>query len=296
MNKKDEKKNERQIFNRYAGWRKYVMRGRFLRKAAYFALKPRLKRKIRNWMQTPSLFSSVEIETINRCNGECPFCPVNRHDENRPYALMTEELFDRIVKQLGEMGFAGSLSLHSNNEPFLDKRIIDFARRAREVVPLAAIQIYTNGSLLTEEKLLQIMPFLDRLVIDNYDDQLQLTEQSKMVLRVCEQKPELQKKIEIHLRKVHEVLYTRGGQAPNNDKKEVFHMPCTMPFGQFIIRPDGKISLCCNDARGKYTLGDCNVQRLEEIWFSEGYNEIRRQLAKGRDTLPLCRYCDTFSL
>ena len=24
------------------------------------------------------LFSSVEIETINRCNGSCPFCPVNR--------------------------------------------------------------------------------------------------------------------------------------------------------------------------------------------------------------------------
>lgn len=27
---------------------------------------------------------SIEIETINRCNNDCSFCPVNRNNDNRP--------------------------------------------------------------------------------------------------------------------------------------------------------------------------------------------------------------------
>ena len=27
----------------------------------------------------------IEIETINRCNGICPFCPINANEPQRPY-------------------------------------------------------------------------------------------------------------------------------------------------------------------------------------------------------------------
>lgn len=61
-----------------------------------------------------------------------------------------------------------------------------------------------------------------------------------------------------------------------------------------IIRPDGKISLCCNDALGKYTLGDVNNQSIDEIWNSEEYQKIRNEmLYNGRKNLLLCKNCDT---
>ena len=65
------------------------------------------------------MFSSVEIEVINRCNGICPFCPVNRNKDPRKLKKMDEKLFKKIMDELGEIHYSGRLALHSNNEPFL---------------------------------------------------------------------------------------------------------------------------------------------------------------------------------
>lgn len=283
------------VVNRYKGIRSLFMRGKFMRKIFYKIEKPFLSRDAKKIFEEERLFEQVEIETINRCNGECPFCPINRHAESRAFAMMSEELFVKIISQLGEMDYRGNLGLFSNNEPFLDNRIIHFAKIAREKVPNAFIHLYTNGSILTEEKILEIMKYLDRMVIDNYNDALELNETSKIALKLCEENRELDKKIEIHLRKIHEVLYTRAGQAPNNQAKKTFNMPCLLPLKQMVIRPDGKVSLCCNDALGKFTMGDCNSQGLTEIWQSPNFREVRKKLLVGRDRLELCRFCDTFS-
>ena len=92
------------------------------------------------------MFSSIEIEVINRCNGICPFCPVNRNTDPRKLKRMDEALFKKIIDELGEMGYSGRLALHSNNEPFLDPRIVEFTKYAREHVPKAHIYMYTNGT------------------------------------------------------------------------------------------------------------------------------------------------------
>lgn len=239
------------------------------------------------------LFSSVEIEVINRCNGNCPFCPVNRDIDPRIMKRMDTELFYKIINELGELDYRGRLALHSNNEPFLDDRIIDFAKYAREHVPHAFLYMYTNGTLLTIEKFNEIIPYLDRMVIDNYDDELKLHDNSKKINEICRKNGRLNRKVEIHVRKIHEVLNTRGGQSPNNNKRATYSMSCILPFKQLIIRPDGKISLCCNDPYGKYTLADLTKTSLQEAWYSDGYKAVRNRLRKGRKNIELCRFCDT---
>lgn len=239
------------------------------------------------------LFSSIELEVINRCNGECPFCPVNRHVDPRKTIKMDEKLFRKIIDELSELEYSGRLALHSNNEPFLDSRIIQFAKYAREKLPKAFIYMYTNGTLLTLDKFIEIIPYLNRMVIDNYDDELKLHENAKIIDQYCKKDGKLDKKVEIHVRKIHEVLKTRGGQAPNNDKSRTLNMSCVLPFKQLIIRPDGKISLCCNDALGKYTMADLSKMTLKEAWYSERYKKLRKKLRKSRARIRLCRYCDT---
>ncbi len=49
----------------------------------------------------------VAIETINRCNGSCRFCPCNTRDETRPLKKMTEDLFLSIRQQLIDWNYAG---------------------------------------------------------------------------------------------------------------------------------------------------------------------------------------------
>lgn len=239
------------------------------------------------------LFTSVEIEVINRCNGECPFCPANRHSDPRKLAKMETSLFRKIIDELGELNYAGRIALHSNNEPFLDNRIIEFAKYAREKVPNAYIYMFTNGTLVTLDKFKGIMPYLDKMVIDNYNDELKLHHNVQAIHDLCMKNTYYNKKVEIHVRKVNEVLSTRGGQAPNNHKKKILFMSCILPYKQMVIRPDGKTSLCCNDAYGKNSLADLNKMTLEEAWYSERYKKVRDILRHGRKHVHLCRYCDT---
>lgn len=64
------------------------------------------------------------------------------------------------------------------------------------------------------------------------------------------------------------------------------------PFEQVVIRPDGKISLCCNDATGKVTMGDLTKDTLLTIWRGEKYQSIRKTMLQNRSLNPLCKDCD----
>ena len=243
------------------------------------------------------MFNHIEIETINRCNGSCSFCPVNRKADPRSKAVMTWEMFRSIVEQLSEVNYCGRFTTFSNNEPLLDERIIDFNKYAREKLPYARMHLFTNGTLLTLEKFIMMAEVLDELIIDNYQQDLKLIKPSEEIVEYCEKHPELKKKVTIVLRKPNEILTSRGGTAPNReDLKEYGDDRCVLPFKQMIIRPDGKVSLCCNDAIGKYTLGDLNQEKLLEIWYGPRFQMVRKCLHEGRKAWGNCRYCDTFSM
>ena len=243
------------------------------------------------------LFEYVEIETYNRCNGGCSFCPVSKNVDTRPLAKMPTELFENIIDQLHNLNYDGSLALFSNNEPFLDERIFEFHSYARKQLPNAKMHLFTNGTLLTVEKFVEIMKYLDELIIDNYRQDLQLIKPCREIKDYVENHPEYLSRVTISIRKPNEILTSRGGDAPN--RKELMSYGndrCALPFEQLIIRPDGKISLCCNDPLGKVTLGDLNHETLTEVWYGDKYNSVRQALIKGRGELAHCKYCDTFYL
>ena len=243
-------------------------------------------------------FSQVEIETINRCNGGCAFCPVNHSVDPRPERMMTEDLFAGLIRQLADIGYAGFLNLYSNNEPLLDPRLEDFASAARAALPGAFINLSTNGTLLGVDRLRKLLPHVDRIVVNNYHVRPELHEHSRRIRDFClgeEGRALLAgKTLEISLRDRRDILTSRAGNAPNRPPPaKPPAIPCALPFSQLIIRPDGKVSLCCNDALGQVTLGDLAAQSLDEVWFGEAFQAVRRtMLEKGREGLPLCRACD----
>ena len=242
------------------------------------------------------LFSHVEIETINRCNNTCSFCPVNRKSDTRPFCRMETSFFKSIIGQLSELGYSGALGLFSNNEPLLDDRIFEFCRIARESIPNAFIFIMTNGILLNIEKTELLMRYLDRLVIDNYDDSLRLIKPVQEVYDYCVSNNKYSDRIKICLRKRNEILTNRAGKAPNRTVRIKVASACLYPYSQMIIRPDGKVSLCCNDACGMMTLGDLNTQKMADVWRGEKFMTIREKLSRGRADIPLCSGCDSGTL
>lgn len=243
------------------------------------------------------LFNHIEIETVNRCNGVCSFCPVNKNNDSREYAKMEWSLFEKIVLQLEKLNYSGRFTTFSNNEPLLDERIIEWNRFARIHLPYARMHLFTNGTLLSLDKFKELIGILDELIIDNYQQDLQLIKPCKEIFEYCQTHEELKKKVTIVLRKPQEILTTRGGDSPN--RYDVIEYPkdrCLLPFKQIIVRPTGKVSLCCSDALGKYTLGDLNVNSLIEIWNGPQFNMVRKCLYDGRENWGKCKFCDNFSV
>ncbi len=243
------------------------------------------------------LFEYIEIETVNRCNGVCSFCPVNKKIDPRTPQRMDEKLFYRIIDQLGALDYEGELSLFSNNEPLLDERIVQFHRYTRDKLPKARIHMFTNGTLFTLPLFIELIPYLDELVIDNYMQELKLIRPVEEIVRYVEEHPKLRKKVTVVLRKPDEILTSRGGDAPNRRELVSYRAEtCALPFEQMIIRPDGKVSLCCNDPLGKNTMGDVSRESLTEVWYGDGFQKARERIARGREQWEHCKFCDTFYL
>lgn len=256
-------------------------------------------------LSSPKMPLAIEIETLNKCNNDCPFCPVNKTIDPRPFQRMPDQLIERIANELGERNYNGLIGLFSNNEPLLDTRIFEICRLFRKRVPGAYIYIYTNGIVINTDSYLRLFDEgLDELVIDNYSDDLNLLPSVQELVNGVNKldSPSIERykaKTTIVLRKKNEVLTNRGGIAPNKsverfDKYKIFtNGSCVLPFVQMVVRPSGKVSMCCQDAHGQGTLGDISIQSIYEIWNGKVYKEIREKLKKeGRKSIPLCSNCD----
>lgn len=239
----------------------------------------------------------IEIETFNRCNSTCGFCPVNRNADPRPQARMDDTLFHAIIDELAEWDYRGVVNLFSNNEPFLDKRIFAFAEYARAKLPQAHLQIISNGTPLDIDKAERILPLLSRMVINNYASELTLHDNVAAIVAHLEaHRPELAGKLTVGLRQLDEFKTNRGGNSPNRKvRSPVYTSRCAYPYFQMVIRPDGKVSLCCNDALGQETLGDVAADGVRKAWADPRRRAVQEAMLKGRAGNGLCSHCDTLA-
>jgi len=235
----------------------------------------------------------ISIETINRCNSTCDFCPANRNTDQRPFKKMDEELFHKIIDDMQDMNYQGYLNLYVNNEPLMDKRIEDWYRYAKEHLPKAKMLLYTNGTLLTKERFINLIPYIDKMIINNYSDKLKLHENIKEIYDFTKSSKEFYNKdITIQIRYIHEILTNRAGKAPNKRKGKCIHKLCIMPFTDVTIFPDGTIGLCCNDVLEKTNYGNVRDSSLSGIWNSDEYSKLRLIIGIDRENYGFCKGCD----
>jgi len=243
------------------------------------------------------LFKIIELETINRCNSLCQFCPVNAKAPQRPKKYMADELFHKIIKELKELNFTGQVCMFSANEPFLDPNIVSRIQYAKTNLPNAKINITSNGSMLNLDNFLASIDYIDELIINNYSTERKLHDNLAEIVDHCNEHPEkgYQEKIQIRVRRIDEILSSRAGKAPN--RKEFFDVSnhsCALPYQEMIVAPDGKIKLCSNDTLGDCILGDVSVDSLVDVWYGEKFNKLREELFAGRQAVEMCSKCDFF--
>jgi hypothetical protein len=208
---------------------------------------------------------------------------------------MSPDLFSYLTKQLGDMGYSDWLGLFSNNEPLLNPHITDVIQEARSNIPGAKLKLFTNGTLLTRSKFADLLHLLDHLYLDNYNMNSEYNKATIMALDYIDQHPELSEKLTIFVTRPDAKRGSRAGLVKNRIFQKLYS-PCFLPFHQFIVRPDGKTGLCCNDAIGSTTLADLTKETIPEAWNNKNYCETREIMKlHGRSRIPRCQYCDTMT-
>lgn len=277
-------------------------------------------------LDTPYL---VFLDPSDKCNFSCPFCPTgNQGRFSRTRKVMSFGLFTKIIGQLEKMPSPiKTLRLYKDGEPFLNPKMIDMVRYAKNTGKFRAVDTTTNGSLLSPKLNAEIVSSgLDRIVISvpqNYSPAY-LRNVQDLNVRVQDHGGPV-----IHVKIIGDDLSDHEKEAFYSDfdgcSNEMFienKAPCWPGFdqgevnkevgiyGQEVTRVEvcpyifystsinsnGTVSLCFLDWNHKMILGDLNDTDFKDIWCGNALRDIRiNHLVNHRMTYPLCKECGQLS-
>ncbi len=236
-------------------------------------------------------FEHILIQTNYKCTRTCPFCYYGMKGVKENDTLMPEELFKKIIGELGAMNYSGRISLFEMNEPLTDPRLADFIRYAKQQAPRSWQFIVSNGDLLTGEKAIEL--FRAGL------DYLQVSAYSKNVYQKCKM---LAKAIphpwgeRLILRPYYVqnfAMDNRGGHLPGFGPEIFDGQPCDRINHVLYIKPDGTAVSCFGDYFNNNVVGDARVQSVDGIWRGEAFARLRQRLNRGdRTCSDICRQCN----
>ncbi len=260
----------------------------------------------------------IQVETTNACNANCVICP--RAKMTRRIGFMGEELYQSIIKECA-LNKIHCLHLHNFGEPLLDRRLAERIKLAKEV-GLNRVKIFTNGSLLTEEKSGELIRAgLDEIKISfdgntkeifesirknlDYDvvckniqrlldlrrSQGSLKPRVELVYTALEDnlseaadfRQEWEGKVDkVHVDPAHNWTEDRVPAEWAQNSVSPIRHPCLRLWNTFTILWNGEVSLCCLDYDGKEILGNVRQQTIKEIWQGPSLGQIRKRHIEGK--------------
>jgi radical SAM protein with 4Fe4S-binding SPASM domain len=226
----------------------------------------------------------VAIETTQHCNRRCGYCPVS-HDP-KPTRAMELQVFEEIIRQLAAIKFHGRLTYHFYNEPLLNRNLEKLVAYAAHRLPTASHVIYTNGDLLTTERLASLSAAgVTKFVVTDHGGG-KLTEPVRRAART----PKLFRSyIKFRRYTPDTSLFNRGGLVQIENQRKLKY--CAYVAYEMVIDVEGNVILCCNDYYGGQRFGNVMKTPILDIWYSPEMTQLRTRLMAGHFDLPICRTC-----
>ena len=98
------------------------------------------------------------ISPVNHCNLRCTFCPGGTYDLEE--VLLPSDLIDKVISEVEWFAYPKRILYGEFGEQFLHPENMDFIRRLKSA-GFSFEQFFTNCTLLTEEKVEELMEVLD---------------------------------------------------------------------------------------------------------------------------------------
>lgn len=267
---------------------------------------------------------TVAIETTNRCNASCSFCPNSRLSRDR--LTMNDELFEKIIEDCTVFK-PHTIEPFLNGEPLMDRKIFDRMELIKRKLPETKIKIYTNGNLLSPDKIDKLAEIeLDELFISlntinrsKYKEtmglDLETTIKNLDYLTTRNQKKSVAEKITFRMTRTEDtglfeqdqfIKYCKGKNISPfivglfNYKGEIKSLlpvpdyPCEH-IDRIDILANGKVALCCMDQEGEYSWGDVRENTVLDVYNSEIARFYRKMHRTGkRNKVVPCNKCNLF--
>ncbi|OFZ21448.1 MAG: hypothetical protein A2X94_08040 [Bdellovibrionales bacterium GWB1_55_8] len=234
---------------------------------------------------------AVEIEIGSDCNRRCPYCP-NSSFERPERGAMEDTLFLGILKQLSDLNYEGRISYHFFNEPLLSPSLSRFVALTRDILPRSRIEIFTNGTLLNQEKLRELLDLgVHKFTVTRHIGS-DLAEFEDAYARLSESD-----KGKIIYYSHQDLIFTnRGGLVQGFGSFKVtppLDRPCFVPISTSVITVKGNVLPCFQDFLQRNVMGNVQEQHFGDIWASQKYIDFRNRLREGkRAAHSVCSECD----
>lgn len=266
--------------------------------------------------------SSIALETFSYCNRRCSYCPNATHDRLSDNKVMEPAVFDKILRNLGEIDYKGTICFNGYNEPLSDPVILEHIAETRRRVPRAILHLSTNGDYLDRAYLEKLHAAgLNRFYIsihlkpnETYTDsktlrRIEMMEKALMIRpTIVDYKyqesitltfPFRDMLIEMRGIDWHRYGTDRGGLVEGNG----LAMPkprkaaCYLPLTMFTIQFNGNVTPCCQvigdvPEHQKYVIGNIkDHETIFDLYASEQLSGWRRHLNSLEPKMTPCDTC-----
>ncbi|PIN79351.1 hypothetical protein COV16_04725 [Candidatus Woesearchaeota archaeon CG10_big_fil_rev_8_21_14_0_10_34_8] len=238
------------------------------------------------------MFTAVAIETTSICNRKCGYCPNSKPDllAKRPQKEMDMGLYISIIDDLARIGFQGRVALQHYGEPLKDSQIDERVRIACEKLPLALITLYSNGDMLTPERLEALVEAgIGNILVTNHNPSGRMSSTLRRLNAYLDENPEMRAYCQV--RNGIQTLSNRTGLVEIPEAKLRNIQYCVPPTHNAVIDVEGNAVICSNDYLGNVTLGNVQTDGIMNIWNSERYRTLRHELKRGIFTEEICKTC-----
>jgi radical SAM protein with 4Fe4S-binding SPASM domain len=236
-----------------------------------------------------TIFNAVEIEINHGCNKTCSYCP-NSNSKRIETGLMSLDIYQVLITQLESINFKGRISYDFYNEPMLSPDLESFVAIAREHLPEASIELYSNGTLLTLEKYRTLLKAgVSRFIITKHEN-ISAYEFEKTLEQLNDKERAV-----LEYRGFTELNLTNRGGILKHIRPEVNTtlLPCYLPMNILTVTLKGNVVPCFEDFYQKNQMGNILESHILDIWNSEKYKEFRADLRKGlRHKFEACKACN----
>ena len=244
--------------------------------------------------------TEIEISESGTCNRKCSFCPRSSPQFIDRKEFISNELNEKLCKELQSINYKGTVRYSGFVEPLIDKNIFNLINMVRKYLPKANIELVTNGDPLNLKRLKSLFDNgLNKILISAYDGKYEANKLKNLCIDAKLKKDQyiVRHRYYSEDQDFGITLSNRAGEMQNAEfsipvLKEPLNQPCYIPSYTFFLDYQGDVLMCPHDWGKKIILGDLNKEEFLDIWFSVRSIKIRKMLNNSNRKFSPCNICD----